>query len=321
MASSASALAGKVILISGAASGIGAATAAELLRRGALPALFDRDAAALQATRAALGGAPLAVVGDVLDAAACEAAVAQCVARHGGIDIVWANAGVASLGPLALTDPQQWVRTVETNVVGTFHFVRAALRHVMARRGLVAVTASAASIAHLPAMSAYAASKAALEAMCDAWRIELAAHGVQVTAIHPSWIKTPMVTEAEASPAFVRLRRASPPPLRAETEVDDLARAIADALAERARRVFVPRWVRWAYALRSLLHLRPFERDFLAAASEIERLFAADAAARGTAAASAGTRLLQAVGAPLASAGGFSGPAPSSPRERDPDSR
>lgn len=281
------ALAGKVILISGGGSGIGAAGAAELRRRGALPVLFDRDAAALAAVQRALGGDVLAIAGDVLDAASCAAAAAQCAARHGGIDVVWANAGVATIGPLALTDADAWLRTIDINVGGVFRFVRAALPHVVARRGQVAVTASLASLAHAPAMSAYAASKAAVEAMCNAWRIELAAHGVQVTAIHPSWITTPMVTGAAASAAFVRLRRAMPPPLNRETAPGVLARAVADAFERRSRRVFVPGWVRWAFALRSLLHLRPLERDLLAAAPEIERLYAADVAAHGAAAASA----------------------------------
>lgn len=288
MSNRASPLAGKVILISGGGSGIGAATAAVLKHRGALPVLFDIDAASLQATQAALGGDVLAVPGDVLDPAACASAAEQCVARHGGIDIVWANAGIASFGPLALTDPDAWVRTVEVNTIGTFRFVRAALPQVMARRGQVAVTASAASIAQTPGMSAYGASKAAVEAMCNAWRVELAAHGVQVTAIHPSWISTPMVSQADQLPAFRAMRAALPPPMRAQTPVAVMAEAIAAVMERRDRRLFMPVWVRWAFALRSLLHTRPAERDMLAVAPEIERLFAAEIAVRGAASASMG---------------------------------
>lgn len=99
------ALRGQVILITGAGSGIGASTAAELQRRGAIPVLVDCDPQALSATAAALGGNLLTVLADVSLPADCEAMVARTLLRHGRIDVVWANAGIASFGPLAWTHP------------------------------------------------------------------------------------------------------------------------------------------------------------------------------------------------------------------------
>ena len=79
---------------------------------------------------------------------------------------MWANAGIASFGPLALTEPEAWERTIEINLLGAFRTIRAALPAITASGGYVAVTASLASFAHAPGVSAYTASKAGVEAMC-----------------------------------------------------------------------------------------------------------------------------------------------------------
>jgi NAD(P)-dependent dehydrogenase (short-subunit alcohol dehydrogenase family) len=260
----------KVALITGAARGIGAATARELAGRGWVPALADIDAA----------GDVIAL--DVRDAAACERAVETVLERHGRLDAVWANAGIASFGPLALTDPSAWERTIEVNLLGAYHTVRAALPALIASRGYVAVTASLASFAHAPGMSAYSASKAGVEAMCNALRIELAPHGVAVATIHPTWIDTEMVREADRDhAAYRRLRAAMRPPFKKTYPVERAARDIADGFDRRARRICTPGFVRIAHVLRAALTTRLFERDLVAAAPDIERLFEEQAAERG----------------------------------------
>ncbi len=286
------AIAGQVILITGAGSGIGAATARELQRRGAVPVLVDVDPPTLAATAASMSPPPLALHADVTEMAACEAAVKATLARHGKLDVAWANAGIASFGPLAHTDPIAWRRVIDVNVLGVMHTVRAALPALLASRGHVLVTASVASFAHPPAMSSYAASKAAVEAACNAWRIELASHGVSVGAIHASWIKTPLVTEGALHPAFIRLRNAAPPALRRETEADVAARSIADGIERRVSRIWIPGWVRWLGALRALLHTPGAERALLEAAPDIERLYLEGLAVEGREASSFGPREL-----------------------------
>jgi NAD(P)-dependent dehydrogenase (short-subunit alcohol dehydrogenase family) len=283
-------LKGQVIFITGAGSGIGAGTALELHRRGATVVLFDIDKPGLENTAAQLGGEVLTIAGDVTDLAACEAAVARTLARHGHIDTVWANAGMAAFGPLALTDPGAWKRCIDVNVIGVFNTVRAALPAVTARRGYVAVTASVASFAHAPFMSAYAASKAGVEAMCNAWRIELAAHGVAVGAIHAHWVTTPMVTEGALHPAFARLRKTMPGLLNRETPVERAAHIIADGMQRRARQVWVPAWVRTLHWLRAWLHTAPAERELLRAAPEMEATYLEGMASAGTLASSYGPR-------------------------------
>jgi NAD(P)-dependent dehydrogenase (short-subunit alcohol dehydrogenase family) len=268
---------GRVALITGGASGIGLAVAEQLLQRGWKLALMDLDEPALQAAAARLyGGQVLTVAGDVTRAEDCRRAVEATVLRLGGIDLAWANAGVGAVGPLRHMPAEDWRRVVEVNVFGVLHTVQAAVEPVIARRGQIAVSASAASFAHAPGMSAYAASKAAVEAMCDSWRIELAHHGVAVTCIHPLWITTPMVDRARETSTFQRLRQGMRGPFGRETPIDVAAALITEGLLARKRRVYVPGWVRWIFALRSALHTRPLERDSLAVAPDMETLYLED---------------------------------------------
>lgn len=280
------ALRGQVILITGAGSGIGASTAAELQRRGAIPVLVDCDPQALSATAAALGGNLLTVLADVSLPADCEAMVARTLLRHGRIDVVWANAGIASFGPLAWTHPLAWQRCIEVNVFGVFNTVHAALPEIMRSRGYIAISASVSSFAHPPGVSAYAASKAAVEAMGNAWRIELAGHGVRLGLIHATWVKTPLVTEGNMHPGFVRLRATMPGILNREVEPTAAARMIAEGIERRLRRIWVPGWVRVLHWLRVLLHTPLGEWQLRRAAPEIEALFVAGLAQHGVEASS-----------------------------------
>ena len=169
--------------------------------------LADIDRDGLAQTAAAVGGDPLTVEVDVTDLASCERAVEAALDRHAGLDAVWANAGIASFGSVLLTDPEAWKRTIDVNVTGAFNTVRAALPAVIERRGFVAVTASLASFASPPFMSAYSATKSGVESFANALRVEVAHLGVDVCTIHPSWIATPMVEEGDSElDAFARLR-------------------------------------------------------------------------------------------------------------------
>jgi NAD(P)-dependent dehydrogenase (short-subunit alcohol dehydrogenase family) len=197
---------------------------------------------------------------------------------------------VAAFGPIAHTDPAAWRRCIDVNVHGTFNTVHAALPEIVRRRGFVAVSASVATFAHAPAMSAYAASKAAAEAMCNSWRIELAAHGVGVGVIHSSWVSTPLVSEGALHPAFARLRATMPGPLNREMAPDVAARHIADGLARRDPRIWIPGWVRMLHWLRAMLHSPLAERELLRAAPEIEQLYLDGLMAEGALASSLGPR-------------------------------
>ena len=290
MATSKTALENQVVLITGAASGIGAATALEILTHGGIPVLLDCDAEPLAQMAQRCGPQTLYWVADVTQLQAMQAVVAQTLDKLGRIDMVFANAGVAAFGPLAAIDPDAWKRCIEVNVFGVLNTLRAALPAIIQQRGYVLINASSSSFAHPPVMSAYAASKSAVEAMGNSLRIEMASKGVGVGVLHAGWVRTPLVTEGALHPGFVRLRATMPGPLNRETSPEDAARVIVQGMLQRKRRVWVPGWLRILFALRALLHLPFAERELLRAAPEIESLYLEGLAAEGALASSFGPR-------------------------------
>ena len=270
-----SALSGKVVLITGGGRGIGAATAQELARHGARLVLTDVDAPALRETVEAIGeDAALGVVADVCDLAAMEDAVAQGVARFGGIDVAVANAGIASYGSVLAVDPATFRRVVDINVNGVFHTVRAALPQLIERRGYVLVVSSLAAFAAAPGMSSYNASKAGVEHFANALRLEVAHHGVAVGSAHMSWIDTPLVQDAKKDlSAFAEMIAKLPPPLNRTADVQTCVDAFVLGIARRARHVYVPGWVGTIAKSRTLLNSALGDRPTLKeAAGSLERM-------------------------------------------------
>ena len=290
MTSSKSNLNGRVVFITGAASGIGAATALEVVAMGGTPVLVDCDAEPLTQIALRCGTQTLHWVADVTDLQAMQVVVEKTMSKTGRIDIVFANAGVAAFGPVAYIDPVAWKRCLEVNVFGVFNTIRAALPCVMAQKGYVLINASSSSFAHPPVMSAYAASKSAVEAMGNSLRIEMAAHAVDVGVLHAGWVRTPLVTEGALHPGFVRLRATMPGPLNSETSPEETARIIVQGMLQRKRRIWVPGWLKILFALRALLHMPFAERELLRAAPEIESIYLEGLEAEGALASSFGPR-------------------------------
>lgn len=263
----------KVIVITGGAGGIGTAVALELQRRGAIPVLADLDPAALETAAAEFATKPLTVEVDVTDRASCDAMTASVLDACGRIDAVWANAGIAAFGPVESIEPDRWRKVVDVNLLGAYETVRATLPAIVATRGYVALTCSVASFAHQPGVSAYAASKAGLEALGNALRIEVAHEGVAVGTIHPGYVETNLVTSQEGTdPAYRRMRAALRPPFNTVVPVERVVPEIADGFARRAQRVVTPRSGWLVHALRPVLNTRPFTRSLRAAAPEIQAL-------------------------------------------------
>ena len=290
MTHSKSTLTDRVVLITGAASGIGAATALELVAQGGTPVLVDCDAEPLAQMAQRCGPQTLYWVADVTHLQAMQEVVDKTISKLGRIDIVFANAGVAAFGPVAYIDPEAWKRCFEVNVFGVFNTIRAALPAIMKQRGYVLINASSSSFAHPPVMSAYAASKSAVEAMGNSLRIEMAAHGVGVGVVHAGWVRTPLVTEGALHPGFVRLRATMPGPMNSETSPEETARVIVQGMLQRKRRIWVPAWLKILFALRALLHMPFAERELLRAAPEIEKIYLEGLEAEGALASSFGPR-------------------------------
>jgi short-subunit dehydrogenase len=252
-------LSGQVVLITGAARGIGEHTARQAAARGAKLALVGLEPDRLEALAGELDA--VWFTADVTDQASMTAAVDGVLAAHGRIDAVIANAGVASRGTMATGDVESLIRTVEVNLIGVMRTAVATLPSLIASKGYLLIVASAASFAALPGMAPYCASKAGVEHFGNAVRLEVAHHGVAVGTAHPSWIDTDLVRDAKDDlPAFRETLRRLPPPLGSTTSVDRCAAAFADALERRRRKVFVPRSVALVYWLRTFIGSRLSEK-------------------------------------------------------------
>jgi NAD(P)-dependent dehydrogenase (short-subunit alcohol dehydrogenase family) len=245
----------KVVLITGGARGIGAATAQAVVAAGGKVILADVDQEPLDKLAAELGSeAALGIVADVTDLASMESAVAAGVAKFGGIDVAMANAGIATYGSVLQVDPAAFHRLIDININGVFHTVRAALPAVIERKGYVLVVSSLAAFAAAPGLAPYNASKAGVEHFANALRLEVHHHGVDVGVAHMSWIDTPLVQDAKADlKAFGELIASLPGPLSKTTTVDACVDAFIKGIEKRKRRIYVPGWVAAIRNRRNLL--------------------------------------------------------------------
>ncbi|MEV4759747.1 short-chain dehydrogenase/reductase [Micromonospora sp. NPDC049559] len=247
-------LTGEVVLITGAARGIGEHTARLAAARGARLALVGLEPERLAALRAELGPDHVWFGADVTDQAALTAAVRGTLAAFGRLDAVVANAGVANRGTVAAGDVEAQVRTVEVNLIGVMRTAAATAPALIASRGYLLLVSSAAAFAALPGMAAYCASKAGVEQFGNAIRLELAHHGVRVGTAHPSWVDTDLVRDArEDLPSFRAALDRLPWPVGSTTSVTACAEAMVDAVERRRRRVYVPRAVGLVQAARTLV--------------------------------------------------------------------
>lgn len=233
-------LSGRRVLITGAARGIGAALAKRLHGRGARVALAGLEPEILAGVATDCGNAPYREC-NVAHRDQVNQVVDDLVTELGGLDVVVANAGIGAQLPLIDGDHTIMERTLAVNTLGVYYTVAAAGPHVSHRGGYVVVTSSAAAGLHLPLMSAYCASKAAVEAIGDCLRIEIAPSGAKVGVAYFGEIDTDMTSRGMHTKAASHLDTSSP-----FTRVAPLSVAI-DALergiAHRSRRIYAPRWV------------------------------------------------------------------------------
>ncbi|MFL5823009.1 MAG: SDR family NAD(P)-dependent oxidoreductase [Solirubrobacteraceae bacterium] len=240
-----SSLAGRRVLITGAARGIGAATARRLHERGAQVALAGIEPELLERVAAECGGAP-AITCDVRDRDAVEAAVQTAVEHLGGLDVVIANAGVAAQLPILGGDPEVFERTIEVNLLGVYYTLRAAAPHIAHERGYALAISSLAAAVHPPLLGAYSASKAGVEALGDVLRMELQHTGARVGVAYFAELDTDMTSRGFGTEAAARIRRGPSRVAPLSVGVDAIERGVAS----RARRVVAPGWAE------PVLHIR-----------------------------------------------------------------
>jgi len=187
-------LAGRAAVITGAARGIGAATAATFARAGASVALVDRDAEAVRATAAAVGGPCAAWPADVRDASAIAGVMADVVRRFGRLDILVNNAGIVRDARVENVTDADWDETIAVNLEGVMACTRAAVPYMRAQRHgrILSATSVVARMGNF-GQTAYAAAKAGVIGMTWVWARELGRHGITANAVAPGFIDTDMV--------------------------------------------------------------------------------------------------------------------------------
>jgi len=217
---------GAVVLVTGAASGIGAETARRFAADGAMVALVDREAGPLDAVAAELAAdRVVTVVADVTDLEQMRGAVKETVDRFGSLSVLVNNAGVATGGTVLDSETDEWDRVMAVNARGVFNGCHAALPHLIEARGCIVNTASVSGLGGDWAMAIYDASKGAVVNLTRAMALDHGRQGVRVNAVCPTVTETPMssgVSENEALMAKLRERI----PLGRIAQPSDVAKAI-----------------------------------------------------------------------------------------------
>ena len=247
---------GKVALVTGAARGIGFEAARQMQVRGASVAVVDLDAADAEAAARRIGRRTIGIAADVSDPAQIEAAVAGTVEEFGCLDVAVANAGIApTVGTTLAIGTEDWERVLEVNLLGVWRTVRAAMPHVVERRGHLVLVASVYAFVNGVMLSSYATAKAGVESLGRSLRAELAPHGAGASVAYFGFIDTKMVREGFSHPLAERLEESLLPGLgRRRLQPADAGRAIVEGVEERRPRIVAPSWWRVMQSLRGIVN-------------------------------------------------------------------
>lgn len=223
-------LSGRVAVITGAARGIGHATAARFLEAGASVVLADLPGTGVEQVAAVLGGPAHGVVCNVTDAVQVADLVCETVRVFGALDIMVANAGIAPAAPFLDLTPEEFRRVVDVNLTGSFLCVQAAAKQMVAQActgrapGAIVLMASVQAQSVAETHAAYAASKGGVVQLTKAAAVALAPYGIRVNAVGPGAVTTDLNDEA-LTPAL-RRAVAARTPLGRMGRVDEIAQAV-----------------------------------------------------------------------------------------------
>lgn len=237
----------RITLVTGGARGIGFETARAVVARGGSVAIVDLQAEAAEAAAAQLhDDRAIGIAGDVTDGGAMKQAVARTVERFGWLDVVVANAGIASrAATFRAMATESFDRVLDVNLIGVVRTIDAALPEIVRRQGHAVLVASVYAFQNGLGATPYAMSKAAVEQFGRALRAELAQHGASASVAYFGFIDTEMVHRTiDADRAIDSLFEAFPKPLQKRLSPSVAGEAIADGIERRAPRIVRPRrWV------------------------------------------------------------------------------
>ncbi|HXM68385.1 MAG TPA: SDR family oxidoreductase [Candidatus Acidoferrum sp.] len=215
----------KRVLITGGASGIGAATAARFLEEGAKVCVLDRDGKACEAIRRELPPLSEAIVADVTDLMQVEAAFANAVRVMDGVDILINNAGISIRHNFLDITPEEWDKVIAVNLTGVFYVAQTAARHMMERgSGVILQTASTNGVMGYPYYADYNATKAGVIELTRSMALELAPK-VRVCAVAPGYVLTPMQRAEYTDAMLEEVNRKIP--LRRHAQPEEIAALFA----------------------------------------------------------------------------------------------
>jgi meso-butanediol dehydrogenase/(S,S)-butanediol dehydrogenase/diacetyl reductase len=224
-----------VVIVTGAASGIGLACARRFLDEGARVLLLDIDEKCLKESAAKLPQDRIIVqVGDTADKETASAAVRAAVERFGALHVLVNNAGVATEGDIMHTSEEDFARVMAVNVAGYFHMAKAAMPELVKTRGSIVMTSSVSGLGGDWELFAYNTSKGAVSNMVRAMAMDAAKDGVRVNAVNPSFTVSRMTEDMLADPELVAEFRKRMP-LGAPEDPEGVAAAMAFLASEDAR--------------------------------------------------------------------------------------
>lgn len=222
----------KRVLITGGASGIGAATAARFLQEGSRVCILDRDAAACAAIRHQLPAVTEAIIADVTDLMQVEAALANAIRVMDGVDVLINNAGISIRHRFLDITPEEWERVIAVNLTGVFYVAQTAARHMSERgSGVILQTASTNGIMGYPFYADYNATKAAVIELTRSMALELAPK-IRVCAVAPGYVLTPMQRAEYTDEMLDRVNEKIP--LRRHARPEEIAALFAFLASEDA---------------------------------------------------------------------------------------
>jgi NAD(P)-dependent dehydrogenase (short-subunit alcohol dehydrogenase family) len=263
---------GKVAIVTGGARGIGFGTAQALAKRGATLVIVDLDQGAADNAAARLPGATLGFAADVTDRGAMQRVVASVTDQRGGVDLVVANAGVASRGAtVRAMNGEAFDRVLTVDLMGVYNTVIAALPQIAARRGHIVVTSSVYAFLNGLGVAPYAMAKAGVEQLGRALRVELVPHGAGASVAYFGFIDTDMVRIGiDEDPLADKLREALPAVLRKRLTPAQAGETVARGIEKRAARIITPK--RWAVfsALRGILN--PLLDDYMVKNADVQAI-------------------------------------------------